>query len=353
MQNQSAPPNIGQTKPYIYDVSPSELSDWLSARDYPAYRARQISQWLAKGVNDVNDLRNLPMQLRTDLNLSFSFDGLRLLEAIPSTIDETVKYTSELYDGNIIESVFMKYRQGTSVCISSQAGCKMGCAFCASTGAGFGRNLTAGEMIAQVALIGRERKTRIDHVTVMGIGEPLENFDNLLTFLNYANLPQGLNIGMRKLTVSTCGLVPQIRRLAELGLAITLAVSLHAPNDEIRQKLMPVAKRWPLSELMPACREYQKITGRRMTYEYALFDGVNDGSDQARELVKLLRGQLCHVNLIPANTVENTGLFRSKESSVADFQEVLTDAGIACTVRRELGSDIAAACGQLRRNRSL
>jgi 23S rRNA (adenine2503-C2)-methyltransferase len=338
---------------YIYDVSPAELDEWLAARNYPAYRSRQIRQWLGRGVESVDDLTDIPLQLRRDLAASFDCSGLALLEARMSELDETVRYTFQLTDGNVIESVFMRYRRGTSVCVSSQAGCRMGCLFCASTGAGFGRNLTMGEMAAQVALVGKERKTRIDHVTVMGIGEPLENFDALIGFLQFANSPRGLNIGMRRITVSTCGLVPEIQRLAELQLGLTLAVSLHAPEDDLRARLMPIARRWPLADLMAVCRLYQQKTGRRMTYEYALFDGVNDHPEQARRLIALLQNQLCHVNLIPANAVEQSGLRRSSRKRIEAFQHDLSAGGIECTVRRELGSDIAAACGQLRRNRTL
>lgn len=343
----------GSPKQYIYDVTVEELDNWLDKHGYPTYRSRQIRQWLSKGVRDVEDLSNIPARLRADLRQSFDFAGLTLLEAVSSKLDETVKYVFQLTDGNLIESVFMKYRQGASVCVSSQSGCAMGCRFCASTGAGFGRDLTGGEMAAQVALIGRDRKTRIDHATVMGIGEPLDNFDNLVRFLRYANSPQGLNISMRRITVSTCGLVPQILQLANLKLAITLAVSLHAPNDQIRESLMPVAKQWPLEELMDACRVYQQITKRRITYEYALFDQINDRPACAEQLADLLKGQLCHVNLIPGNNLPGGDLTRSEEKAIQAFQTILTSHKIACTVRRELGTDISAACGQLRRNRTI
>lgn len=336
-------------QPYIYDVSPEALADWLAERGYPAYRTSQIVRWLSRGIAGADDMTDLPKALREDLRGTFVFDGLTFEQIRPSQLDETVKYTAVLRDGHVIESVFMTYRAGTSVCISAQSGCRMGCDFCASARAGFGRSLTAGEMLAQVARIGAERGRRIDHVTVMGIGEPLENLDALLDFLHRVNDPAGLNIGMRRLTVSTCGLVPEMRRLAELRLPITLAVSLHAPNDVIRRRLMPVARQYDFETLMAACRDYQAATGRRMTYEYALFRGVNDSRPAAAELAGRLAGQLCHVNLIPANAVPGSLYQRAVPADVRAFQNVLEQNGIACTVRRELGADIAAACGQLRR----
>lgn len=336
-------------RPYIYDVAPEELARWMNEKGQPAYRARQVSARLIKGVDSTDDLTDIPKALRASLEEDFLFDGLTYAERRMSALDETVKYTGQLKDGNIIESVFMKYKGGTSVCISSQSGCRMGCTFCASTGLGFGRDLTSGEMLAQVALIGRDRGQRIDHVTIMGIGEPLENYDAVVDFFYRVNDPAGLNIGMRKLTVSTCGIVPRIYDLAALRLPITLAISLHAPNDRLRRELMPIAKRYPYDELMEACRFYAKTTSRRVTYEYALFGGVNDQLGHATELAGQLKGQLCHVNLIPVNEIPGGRYRRPSKETVKAFQQQLEKKGIACTVRRELGGDIQAACGQLRR----
>ncbi|MGI6078229.1 MAG: 23S rRNA (adenine(2503)-C(2))-methyltransferase RlmN [Fastidiosipilaceae bacterium] len=336
-------------KSYIYNIEQDELSAWVEAHDYPAFRTKQLNKWLNQGIDDVNQLTNLPKVMRQQLAEDFTFDGLKITSRLVSQIDDTVKYTMLLADGNIVESVFMRYRQGTSVCISSQAGCRMGCRFCASTGLGFGRHLTAGEMFAQVALIGRDMGERIDHVTIMGIGEPLEDVPTLLAFLYRVNDPDGLNIGMRRLTVSTCGIIPAIRELATANLQITLAVSLHAPNDKIRLQLMPIAKKYKYNDLLAVCREYQNRTGRRMTYEYALFEGINDADIHAAELANRLSGHLCHVNLIRANPIANEPFQRSPMDRVNSFQKILEQNNIACTVRRELGSDIMAACGQLRR----
>ncbi|HHX36844.1 MAG TPA: 23S rRNA (adenine(2503)-C(2))-methyltransferase RlmN, partial [Clostridiaceae bacterium] len=336
-------------KPYIYNVDAAVLQSWVKDHSYPSFRIDQLQSWLNQGVDDVAQMTNLPKKMRQQLADDFVFNGMVIANRLASQVDDTVKYTMLLSDGNIIESVFMRYHQGTSVCISSQAGCRMGCRFCASTGLGFGRHLTAGEMFAQVALIGRDMKERIDHVTVMGIGEPLEDVPTLLNFLHRVNSPAGLNIGMRRLTVSTCGIIPAIYELAKANLQITLAVSLHAPNDTIRRQLMPIASRFHYADLLAACRHYQRITGRRMTYEYALFEDINDAASHAALLATQLEGHLCHVNLIRANPIEDGPFQRSSLDKIKSFQNVLEDKGIACTVRRELGSDILAACGQLRR----
>lgn len=336
-------------KPYIYDLSPTELSAWLEEQQEAPYRLRQIRQWLWRGCNSADDMTDLPKGIREKMTESFRFDAMRLKERLQSQEDDTTKYIWQLADGNVIESVFMRYRSGTSVCVSSQAGCKMGCAFCASSMCGFGRNLSSGELIAQVALIAKDQGSRVDHVVVMGIGEPFENYDNLLTFLRNCNDPAGFNISMRRMTVSTCGLLPQMLRFAEEGLPFTLAVSLHAANDRLRSQLMPINHAYPLADLMKACRQYEKTSGRRITFEYALFKGLNDRTEDAEQLAAMLRGSLCHVNLIPANEVPGSDLHRSEPGAVENFARILQSRKIPVTVRRELGTDIMAACGQLRR----
>lgn len=337
------------SRSYIYDLSPADLKAWLAAHGYPAYRYGQVNHWLVRGATAAAEMTDLPQNLREDLAAAFFFDGLRLSGKYESARDGTVKYTAKTADEQVVEFVFMPYQKSRAVCVSSQVGCLMGCRFCASTGAGFGRNLTAGEMFAQVILAGRDRDLKIDHVTVMGIGEPLANLAAVLEFIKRLNSAQGLNISMRKITVSTCGLVPEINQLAAADLPITLAVSLHAPNDRLRRQIMPVANRYPLTDLMLACRAYQEQTGRRMTYEYALFHDFNDRPAAAVELANLLKKQLCHVNLIPANEIPGGHFRRAKPEAVRRFQKILTDRRIACTVRREMGADISAACGQLRR----
>lgn len=339
-------------KDYIYDMTASEIADWLEIEKEAPYRVRQIGEWLWKGCTSADEMSNLSKSLRAKLASNFRFDGLVLKDKKMSSLDDTVKYVWELSDGNIIESVFMRYKTGTSVCVSTQAGCRMGCAFCASSGLGFGRSLTAGEMLAQVALIGRDRRERIDHVVAMGIGEPLENYDNLLHFLRVLNDPAAFNISYRKITVSTCGLIPQMLKFAEEHMPVTLAVSLHAADDSLRSQLMPVNRKYPLAELMKACRTWVQISGRRITFEYAMFKDVNDSEKQAHQLADLLKGLLCHVNLIPANEVPGVSLKRSSNQATAQFASVLESRGIPVTIRRELGADIMAACGQLRRRHS-
>lgn len=340
-------------KKFIYDVSSSEIQQWLAEHGQAKFRAKQLKRWLAKGIENVDELSDQPKELRVLLAQDFDFEGISLTNIYQSNIDSTTKYVFTLKDGSGVESVYMEYKHGASVCLSSQAGCRMGCAFCASTGLGFVRNLTAGELYAQVARIAKHKQKRISNIVVMGIGEPFENYEELLKFCYMVNEEDGLNIGMRHITVSTCGLVPEIRRLADSQLQITLALSLHAPNDKLRQELMPIAYKYKLNELMDAVRYYVDKTKRRITFEYAMFDGVNDKEEYALELLKLIKGLLCHINLIPANEFEGGKFKRSKAAQVAKFQKIITDAGYSCTVRRELGKDISAACGQLRRKLNL
>ncbi len=334
---------------YLYDMSLNDWKEWVRDNRLPAYRADQIHQWVARGIRSVDEMSNISRELRVQLAEDFIISGLEQEQKLVSALDQTAKYIFRLPDGNVIESVLMHYHHGQSVCISAQAGCRMGCSFCASTGAGFGRDLSHGEMLAQVAHIARDSGSRVGHVVIMGIGEPFDNYDNLIRFLHTVNDPRGLGIGLRHISVSTCGLVPEMIKFTDEGLPVTLSVSLHAPNDEIRRRLMPIARRYSLAELLSACRRHVDKTGRRISFEYSLFDGINDQPEQARELAERLRGMLCHVNLIPANEYEGGLYQQSQRPAVQQFLQVLTRAGINATVRRELGADIMAACGQLRR----
>lgn len=336
-------------KKYLYDLSASELASWLESNAEAAFRVRQIRQWLWRGVSSFDEMSDLSKVLREKLSNAFYLDQLTLHERLDSAIDNTSKYVWKLKNGDYIESVFMEYKSGTSVCVSSQVGCKLQCRFCASTKAGFSRNLSHGELLAQVALIAKDQNTRIDHVVVMGIGEPFENYDNLIKFLRTCNDPTAFNISMRKMTVSTCGIIPQMQKFAKEDMPITLAISLHASNDDLRSELMPINRLYPLDELIEASKEYVEASGRRITFEYALFDGVNDSVEDARRLLSLLSGILCHVNLIPANDVPGSKYTRSKKENIDRFYKILQTAGMQVTVRRELGTDIMAACGQLRR----
>ena len=313
----------------------------------PAFRADQIFRWLSRGVASFNEMSDLSLSLREKLEAVAYISGVTLVEKQESS-DGTVKYLFRLIDGECIEAVVMRYQHGVSLCLSTQAGCAMGCRFCASTVGGKSRNLTAGEMIDQVLFAGKDLGLRITNIVLMGIGEPLDNFENVLAFLAILNDERGLHIGMRHISLSTCGLCDKIEALAKERLGVTLSVSLHAPNDEIRDRLMPVNKKYPIKALLSACDSYFSQTGRRISFEYALFDGVNDSQANADELAHLLRGRPCHVNLIAANTVYGSGFQTSPPGAVQAFLQRLLDRGINATLRRKLGSDIDAACGQLR-----
>ena len=334
---------------FCLDLTLDDLTFWCEERGVPKYRASQIYGWLSSGCVDTSDMTNVPKNIRALLEEDFIFGGFELVHHLVSRIDGTEKFVYSLHDGNIIETVAMRYKPGISVCISSQAGCRMGCSFCASAKIAFGRNLSSGELLAQVTMTQKLLGERVRSVVIMGIGEPFDNFDNVMGFLKLANDPEGLNLGARHITLSTCGLVPKIDEFAKANLQVNLAVSLHAPNDELRKKLMPIAKAYPIEQLMVACREYTKATKRRVTFEYSLFAGVNDTPSCAQELVKLLKGGLYHVNLISANEVPGTVFKSSSPAKVKQFRDILTSGGINATIRREMGSDIMAACGQLRR----
>lgn len=333
----------------IKSLSINELEQVLADFGEPKYRAKQIFQWLHKKyVNSFDEMLNLSKDLRQKLKENYYISCSAIEKKLISCYDSTVKYLFSLNDGEYVEAVLMSYHHGYSACISTQAGCKMGCTFCATGQGGFRRNLTAGEMLSQLQTMEKDRGVRISNVVLMGMGEPLDNFDNVVRFLRLVSSADGMNIGMRHLALSSCGLADKIRQLAELKLQITLSISLHAPNDEIRNRTMPVNKRFPIDELLSACREYIEKTGRRITFEYAMIDGVNDSLDCARQLASRLRGMLCHINLIPVNEVDKTGYKKSGKKSLNAFCAYLNNHGITATIRRTLGSDINASCGQLR-----
>jgi 23S rRNA (adenine2503-C2)-methyltransferase len=335
----------------FYSLNKADLLCLVTELGQPSYRAGQLYAWQNRGIEDFSELTDQPKALREVLNERFVAFPLTKLEVRRSLRDGTTKILFGLRDGQTIETVGMKYRDGWSVCISSQVGCRMGCAFCASTKAGFVRNLSVGELFAQILAMSRETGEKMRRVTVMGIGEPLENLDNLLAFIARVSDPAGLKMSRRHLTVSTCGLIPELLELADKAPAINVAVSLHAPNQKIRETLMPIAQRYRYDMLLDACRQITEKTGRRLTFEYALLDQVNDSVNDASELAIKLSGLLCHVNLIPANAVEGADFAASPPDKVRQFRQVLGDHGIPVSVRRELGADIMAACGQLRRKR--
>lgn len=333
----------------IKSMTLSELTDYITELGYPKFRAKQIYDWChVKLIRDTAEMSNVPHELRQ--KLSDDFVALEMVNRFESKVDGTNKFVFRLQDGNVIESVFMPYKHGNSVCISSQAGCRMGCRFCASTLMGFARNLTASEMLDQIYAITRITGERVSNVVVMGTGEPLDNYDNLCRFITLITNEDGLNISQRNLTVSSCGLVPEIYRLADEQFAITFAVSLHAVADEKRKTLMPIAEKYSIAEVLEACRYYFDETGRRLTFEYSLVAGENDGKEDAMQLVSLLKGFPCHVNLIPVNPIKERDYKRADKNSVEKFKVLLEKNAINVTIRRGMGKDIDAACGQLRKD---
>ena len=329
-------------------MTPAELAAEFEALGLPKYRAGQVFRWLSRGVSDFSQMTDLSKTLREQLEARYEILSARV-EVKRVSKDGTVKYLFRLNDGEFVESVLMQYRHGTSICISTQVGCKMGCDFCATGRSGFSRNLTASEILSQVQAAALDEDVRISNIVLMGMGEPLDNYDNVLRFLDLVSDPQGMDIGMRHISLSTCGLVDKINDLADKKLQLTLSVSLHAPNDEIRNRTMPVNRRWNVESLLKACRRYGEKTGRRISFEYAMIRGENDSDACATELASRLKGMLAHVNLIPVNSVEGTAYRKSEIARQKRFIEILNSRGIACTVRRTLGSDIEASCGQLRR----
>lgn len=315
----------------------------------PKFRTKQVFTWLHRGVTKFSQMTDLSLALRQQLDDAYYITAPEIANKQVSQRDGTVKYLWKLRDGNCVESVLMQYHHGNTICISSEVGCPMGCKFCASTLGGLVRRLEPSEMLDQVLFTQLDSGLPISNIVLMGIGEPLDNFDNVMTFLELVNDPMGLNIGMRHISLSTCGIVPKIMELAQKKLQLTLSVSLHSPDDESRSAIMPVNNAYPVDVLLDACRKYFEITGRRVSFEYTMIDGVSDKPEQAELLAKKLRGMAAHVNMIPLNSVEETGLKTSSRAAVLKFQSILEKHGITATVRRTLGSDIDASCGQLRR----
>lgn len=334
----------------ILDYNLEELQKWMKENGESAFRAKQVFSWLYNDVWSFDGMKNIPNTLKEKLKENFYIGMPEIEKVFESSIDGTKKMLLKFKDGNIIESVIMKYKHGNSICISTQVGCRMGCKFCASTIGGRVRNLTAGEILSQVIVGQKVCGDRISNIVLMGSGEPLDNFDNVIKFLQLVNADYGLNIGQRHITLSTCGIVPRIVELADMEMSITLAISLHAFSDEKRKEIMPIANKYSISEILDACRYYIEKTGRRITFEYSLVSRINDSKEDAKSLSKILKGILCHVNLIPINEIKENTMKRPSKRSIDDFEAVLKSNGIEVTVRREMGADINAACGQLRKN---
>lgn len=342
MQNQK---ELIDLKNLEYD----ELVDFLLSIGEKKFRAEQIFSWLMKGITSYDEMSNISKQTRQKLEEVSFVSSMKIRKKLVSKIDGTVKYLFELDDGNCIESVVMRYHHGLSICVSSQVGCRMGCKFCASTIGGLCCNLTSGEILNQIIFAQKDLGERIGNVVMMGIGEPMDNYKNVITFLHNVNNEKGLNIGYRHITISTCGIVDGIKKLSDEGLPINLAISLHAPNDEIRTSIMPVNKAYNVKKVIDACKEYFEKTSRRISFEYSLISGVNDSVENAMELVSLIKPLKAHINLIPVNKVEESGFKKGTKPQINKFLDILTQNGVNATVRRHLGSDINASCGQLRK----
>ena len=333
----------------IKSMTVTELEGLLDDLKQPKFRAKQLFSWLQKGAQSFDDMTNLPKNLRESLKECCYIANVKIVKRFKSQIDDTVKYVFELFDGEYIESVFMKYEHGYTVCISTQVGCRMGCSFCASGIGGLVRNLTASEMLSQIMTAAKDNGVRGSNVGMMGRVEPLDNFDNSIRFLELVSSEEGLGIGMRHISLSTSGVVSGIEKLKEYNLPITLSISLHAPSDDIRSSMMPVNKRWNIGALLSACKAYQKVTTRRISFEYALIEDVNDTRECAELLAKIIKGIMCHVNLIPANPVKENSFKKPDKNRILAFKNRLESLGVNATVRRTLGADIDASCGQLRR----
>lgn len=327
-----------------------ELEEFFKGIGQPRFRAGQVFSWLHSGITDFDEMTNLPKTLREELKEKTYIADVKIERRLKSNIDDTVKYLYRLNDGEYIESVLMKYNHGYTVCVSTQVGCRMGCSFCASGINGLYRNLTASEILSQIMAAERDNGIRVSNIVMMGMGEPLDNFDNTIRFLKLVSDDNGMNIGLRHISLSTSGVVTGIEKLAEYNLPITLSVSLHAPNDKIRSSMMPINKKWNVESLLKACREYQKVTTRRISFEYALISGINDTDECANELADKLRGIMSHINLIPANPVKENDFKKPDQKRILRFKELLEKRGLTATVRRTLGADINASCGQLRRS---
>lgn len=334
----------------LLDYTLEELKEEFSSLGESSFRAKQVFDWIYKGVYQFDDMKNIPAKLKDILKENFCIYIPNIIEEYTSNTDNTKKLLVALEDGNLIECVIMKYNHGNTICISTQVGCRMGCKFCASTIDGRIRNLTSGEMLGQILLGEKITNERISNIVLMGSGEPLDNYDNVVKFLDIVNSKYGLNIGQRHITLSTCGIVPKIYELADREMSITLAISLHAFSDEKRKEIMPISNKYSISEVMKACEYYINKNNRRITFEYSLVKGINDSKEDARSLGKLLKGMLCHVNLIPVNEIKENGFKKSSKQDIKIFEDTLKSLGVEATVRREMGSDINAACGQLRRS---
>ena len=333
----------------LKSMTMAEMQAAFSELGQPTFRAKQVFTWLHRGAASFEEMTNLSKPLREALAARYFITQPRIARKQVSKLDGTIKYLWQLGDGNCVESVVMQYHHGNTICISSEVGCPMGCKFCASTLGGLVRRLTPAELLDQVLFSQKDSGLELSNIVLMGIGEPLDNFDAVMRFLELVNSPDGLNIGMRHISLSTCGLVDKIEKLAERNLQLTLSISLHSPDNESRNKIMPVNKRWPVEELLAACRAYFEKTGRRVSFEYTMIDGVSDAPEQAELLAKKLHGMQAHVNMIPLNNVEESGLKCSSHAAIERFQKILESHGVTATVRRTLGSDIDASCGQLRR----
>ena len=334
----------------ILSLGFDELLEEVQLMGEPRFRAKQIFSWLhEKKVTSFSEMTTLSLPFRQRLEEKFCLNRLKIAKRLASSIDDTVKYLYELPDGNYVETVWMEYHHGVSVCLSTQVGCRMGCRFCASTIAGFVRNLTPGEILLQIYEAERDMGRNIDSIVLMGIGEPLDNYDNVMSFLRILSDPKGRGMSLRHVTLSTCGIVPRIYDLAQDAQGITLSISLHSPSDEKRNEIMPVNRKYNISQVLEAARSFFDRTGRRVTFEYAVIEGINSAEKDAAALAQLLRGMQCHVNLIPVNPIAERS-FHGKRKTAKQFMEILNERGINATVRRTLGSDIEAACGQLRRN---
>jgi 23S rRNA (adenine2503-C2)-methyltransferase len=334
----------------ILDINLVELKKWMKSNGESEFRAKQVFDWIYKDIWKFENMNNIPRSVKEKLQRDFYIGIPELVEEYSSKLNDTKKYLFALEDGNLIECVIMKYKHGNSICISTQVGCRMGCKFCASTIGGMIRNLTPGEMLAQIMKSQHLIGERISNVVLMGSGEPFDNFDNVLKFLEIVNSENGLNIGQRHITISTCGIVPKIKEFADINTQITLAISLHAATDEIRMKSMPIANKYSIAEIIEVSKYYINKTNRRLTFEYALVKDLNDSKQDAEKLSTLLAGMLCHVNLIPINEIKENELKTSSKDNVAEFKKVLENNNVQVTIRREMGLDINAACGQLRRS---
>lgn len=334
----------------LRDLTFEELENLIISLGEKKFRATQIFSWLHKGVRSFDEMTNIPKSTKEKLSENYYVSSPEIVRKLESKLDKTKKYLFRLYDGNMVESVVMYYKHGITICVSSQVGCAMGCKFCASTIGGLVRSLTPGEILDQIIFAGVDIGERISNIVMMGIGEPLANFDNVVKFLNIVNDERGINIGYRHISLSTCGIVPKIHELAKINIPITLSISLHASEDSVRSSIMPVNNTYNISELLDACRSYQKVTGRRISFEYAIIKGVNDTDAHAAKLAGLLKGILCHINIIPVNKVEENSFEKPDTARIKSFINTIEKHGITATVRRKLGSDINASCGQLRKN---